>query len=255
MLKQTENETESCPAAKVRVTPEELAAAITRLEKRKDADARQTEGTVAIGEIVQQLGLEATPEEVLAEVEKGRRKSPKKQSASPAKRLVLALGLTGILLGLVVDGAVLLRVSDHPHGNDVQPTLPTSGLVVGDASGRLVMLSEVGDEQPVHSVLYNGSGQFEFIAYQPGYPSENTWTLVKHHGQVYVHGWTLKASKSVLEMDGTGVTATPSSERQFLTQITLPLNAFNVAPTRSDAEEFHAVNIHLDKYAWEKWQP
>jgi hypothetical protein len=60
------------PAAHIRVTSEELAQAINALEASKDEAARHLAGTVPIGEVVQELKLEATPEEVWVQVQKQR---------------------------------------------------------------------------------------------------------------------------------------------------------------------------------------
>ena len=87
MLKHEDNpDILSQPAAQVRVTPEELATAVSRIEARKDTDQRRADGTIPIGEAVQQLGLAVTPEEVLAEVQVARaqqaahRKPPRRAS-------------------------------------------------------------------------------------------------------------------------------------------------------------------------------
>lgn len=55
-------------AAQTRVTPEELAHAIASLEARRLDAERLQAGTIPIGEAVRELNLDATPEEVLAEV-------------------------------------------------------------------------------------------------------------------------------------------------------------------------------------------
>jgi len=66
-------------AAQTRVTPEELAHAIASLEARRLDAERVQAGTIPIGEAVRELNLDATPEEVLAEV----RAQRAAQSASP----------------------------------------------------------------------------------------------------------------------------------------------------------------------------
>ena len=77
MLKHEENaETPARSAAQVRVTPEELAAAITRLEARQGG----LDGTIPLGEAVQELGLNTTPEELLREIEAGRAHSQASRS-------------------------------------------------------------------------------------------------------------------------------------------------------------------------------
>ncbi len=73
------------PAAQIRVTSEELAQAINDLESSKDAAARHLAGTVPIGEVVQELKLEATPEEIWAQVQRQRaRKAAEDAAVQPA---------------------------------------------------------------------------------------------------------------------------------------------------------------------------
>lgn len=69
------------PAAQIRVTSEELAQAINALEASKDEAARHLAGTVPIGEVVQELKLEATPEEVWAQVQKQRAQAAQEEAA------------------------------------------------------------------------------------------------------------------------------------------------------------------------------
>ncbi len=73
-------------AAQTRVTPEELAHAIASLEARRLDETRHQEGTIPIGEAVRELGLDATPEEVLAEVRaqrEARNAAPPPSQATP----------------------------------------------------------------------------------------------------------------------------------------------------------------------------
>lgn len=73
MLEHQEANSESSqPAAQVRVKSEELARALASIEARRQEEARQLEGTVVIGDVVQELQLDATPEEVWAEIQKQR---------------------------------------------------------------------------------------------------------------------------------------------------------------------------------------
>src|SRR4051812_40387310 len=62
-------ESEPTHAATERVRPEELAAALSRLEERRQREAAQQAGTVPLGEMLQELGVDRSPEEVLAEIE------------------------------------------------------------------------------------------------------------------------------------------------------------------------------------------
>ena len=60
------------PAAQRRVTSKELARAINALEARKEAAASELAGTVPIGQVVDELKLEATPEQIWDQVQKQR---------------------------------------------------------------------------------------------------------------------------------------------------------------------------------------
>jgi len=74
-------QTPETPAAQIRVTSEELAQAINALEASKDAAARHLAGTVPIGEVVQELKLEATPEEIWAQVQRQRAQAAQREAA------------------------------------------------------------------------------------------------------------------------------------------------------------------------------
>lgn len=76
------------PAAQIRVTSEELAQAINALEASKDEAARHLAGTVPIGEVVAELKLEATPEEVWAQVQRQRAQAAQAQAAQEEARRV-----------------------------------------------------------------------------------------------------------------------------------------------------------------------
>ncbi len=246
-------------AALVRVTPEELAAAIARLEARRAG----ADGKIAIGDAVTELSLDATPEEVLAEVQAGQKQA---QAVKPRRPLslgqrlrlyfvaaILTLGMTALWAqGTVVTPADMAVTAISPavtYSPPPQRLSLTPNLLVGDRAGKMVLLSEVGDNQPVHCSYGNGS----FQQYSPG---ENTqWTLIKHGGQTYVRGWILKMSPGVLAQDGADVSTV--RDNNFAVPITLPVNGFTVGnstlPYYSPDAVFHAQNIHLDGHAYEKW--
>ncbi len=64
----TENYASENYAAKTRVTPQELTEAVTRIEMRHAAATHETLDTLTLGEAVDHLRLDSTPEELLAEV-------------------------------------------------------------------------------------------------------------------------------------------------------------------------------------------
>ena len=214
MLKhEEESGTLSQPAAEVRVTPDELAAALSRIEARKDAGQRHVGGTIPIGEAVQQLGVETTPEEVLAEVQAIRQEPmrAKTRRLSVAQRLVLALGLGGILLGLGLDGYALSYMRSHASGqatvtgqasvsSDAPPRRISldPNLRVTDTTGKISMLSEAGENQPVQCDFDPGTRSFQPL----GDGRLFHWTLIKHNGKVYVRGKIVRVSPKVMQADG-----------------------------------------------------
>lgn len=258
MLKHEDNpqaqpQTPPSSAAQVRVTPEELAAAVTALQIRKEGQP----GTIAIGDAVEELGLDVTPEEVLAEVQARRTRQE-----HTGKRLSTTkfFGLT-LIAGVALIGLTAWSISSSEQGIStsnapvavpvVAPThiLAEPNLIVGDASGKIMMLSEARDNQPVRCTLVNSSTP-EFIQYFPS-DSVNSWTLIKHGNKIYVHGWILRLSPSVVRQYGVDVSR--SRDANFVAPVTLPLEGFTVSPEVGSNAEFHAVNIHLDKHAYEKW--
>ena len=255
MLKHEDNpDILSQPAAQVRVTPEELATAVSRIEARKDTDQRRADGTIPIGEAVQQLGLAVTPEEVLAEVQVARAQQAAHRKPPRRRRLALLSGVGLAVLGLIGWWSVPHATqSQAPNVNQsaVQETprriLLDPNLLVGDKTGKLVMLSEVGDDQPVHCRYSGGS----FQQFSPGNNVE-LWQLVKHGGKVYVRGRILKMSPKVFLSQGADVTAV-DNDPEFSVPITLAVEGFDVLPGVGSNVEFHAVNIHLDKHVYEKW--
>lgn len=259
MLRQQTDESDALSAERVRVTPEELAAAISRLDARKDANQRHADATIPIGEAVQQLGLEATPEEILAEVRTVRASKPKRRLGLRAR-----LGVAALVVLSLMGGEAVYSFYGPPWGWISRPAdetvtftsapVATPGriqlapsLLVGSGSGKMLLLSEVGDDQPIHC----GYGGGAFQQYSPG--ASTAWTLIKHGGKVYVRGWTLDMSPVVLAKAGADVSTV--GDAHFRVPITLPVSGFTVVTDAGSDTLFHAVNIHLDKHAYEKWQP
>lgn len=87
MLQQDPQNEPETPAAQIRVKSEELAKAISAIEARRQEEAQRLEGTVAIGAIAEELQLDATPEELWAEIQKQRARN------SPSSRAVRTVRL------------------------------------------------------------------------------------------------------------------------------------------------------------------
>jgi hypothetical protein len=62
-------DTKVSPADNVRVTAEEFTAALKAIEARRAAEADHVAGTVKLGETIRELNIDATPEQILAEIQ------------------------------------------------------------------------------------------------------------------------------------------------------------------------------------------
>ncbi len=71
-------------ASEARVTPEELNAALKALDADKQQAARREAGTVPIGAVVDELGLDATPEQIWAQVQRQRADADAQAAAQKA---------------------------------------------------------------------------------------------------------------------------------------------------------------------------
>lgn len=259
MLRHEDNQETPAPtAAQARVTPQELTEALARLEARQE----DGEGTIPLGEAVQELGLKATPEELLCEIEAGRTRSQEGQARTHQRRSDRLKVGSVFALAFLMFGAMFAFLRTPVHPRPVPPVVAATvpepqapplsitidpHLMVGDTSGKIVEFSDVGDDQPVlcgyvygtfEPYSFNGSGPF--------------WTVIKHHGQVYVRGWMSQTAQQVRQKNGADVEQ--DSSPVFSIPVTLPLDGFQVVPIENDHEEFHAMNVHLDKHAYKKWE-
>lgn len=91
---ESQEQAAATPAAQIRVTSEELAQAINALEAREDEAARHLAGTVPIGEVVAELKLEATPEEVWAQVQRQRAQAAQEEAARVRQAAVPVVPVT-----------------------------------------------------------------------------------------------------------------------------------------------------------------
>lgn len=119
-----------------RVTTDELIAAVAEIEARRDASQRWQANTIALSDAVQQLGLNMTPEELLAEVEavRSRRYGEAQQNAMASARrrsmrsvwvLVAVMVLIPILLIFFSFSTRARFAMPQPATPMVAPPVPT----------------------------------------------------------------------------------------------------------------------------------
>ncbi len=272
MLKHEDiSQSPSSPASKVRVTPEELAAAITALQIRKEGQP----GTIAIGDAVEELGLDVTPEEVLAEVQAWRQAKPKKERQSRGRRFVLALGLVGILLGIGINSGILTQAQNSLQAQSSQLVPGTDPyhvepgiLALNPAlpSPVVTTLAETPDGKTVYCSVGGISVAATSRYTQEAQPEVNdpitemSWPVVKHGKDLYVRGWTrVPLSKEAAKITNVEIFNKPNLPQLGANpqQVTVRLDGWagiayrRLNPDGTGVFVFH--NLRLTTHAYEKW--
>ncbi len=247
MLKHEDtSQTQSPAAAQVRVTPEELAAAVTALQIRKEGQP----GTIAIGDAVEELGADVTPEEVLAEV-LARRTKPK--SMRDFRALACAFACVALFAG------VESVVASHHHIASKIASATAAGFVQPDT------FNEVGDEQQVYVDPYGLSQILEKVPQSQVRVSltvvEPSWGLIKHGDKVYVQSYVSSQSRSQLKQSHVALYSSPpdgyimptGNGQLSYTVATLPVNGmrFEDSQMGEHAEKVVVSGIRPDGFLWE----
>ncbi len=247
------------PAAQVRVTPQELAAALARLEARQGS----LDGTIPLGEAVQELGLNATPEELLREIEAGRARQHENQPRThpPASNrlavsvifafaLVLFGGMVAFLRAPVQSSPAVAVIS--PAAPQAAPIRIPDNLLVRRPDHKMALLSEVPDGQPVLCDLAGTENGAHFTDFAPNYAH---WTLIRHGGRAYLRGWISDMSDTALRSKVVEVQPTIGygNTGTHPVPVTLPLDGFQSVPGLTNDTLISASHIVPDGHLKEKW--
>lgn len=272
MLQHDQNQADVSPAADVRVTAGELANALASLQARQ-------EGTIALGEAIRELNLDATPEEPLAEVEAQRAQTgTAKQRLSVGRRRARLIASTGALLllsGIVTLGTVTATSPPALLPEIVQETSLSfqQKVLVRDqtAQGPLVRtLAEVPEGRTVRAsanavqeaAMYRLPHRGQIVLSSQAEPYL-TWPVVKLGGEIYVRGWVRErlsdeaARLAIVELYNTPDAPALGSHPVPIT-LRLTPNMFGAGRSyerQPDAgiECFFFANLRPNKYAWTKW--
>lgn len=87
MAPEEHDHSQNSAAAHARVTPEELAQAVARIEARQAEQAKREAATIPIGQAVEELGLGIAPEDILAQVQEQREQEAQRMAARLADAL------------------------------------------------------------------------------------------------------------------------------------------------------------------------
>jgi hypothetical protein len=190
---------ESTQAAKVRVTPEELTQALTAVEAKSEERSRQLADTISLGDAVQQLGLQVSAEELLAEItaQRSRQLQPRKT----ATRLVIRRNAAAaIAVGLLMLAFLLILRSMPRSAPALSIPPPAEAALQPTASTGYPLLSEVPDGQTVQcdfptlkSLAAGTNPATVHVDARPEDPASRLWTVIKHNGKLFVKGWGLQS--------------------------------------------------------------
>ncbi len=267
-ISQAQPQMPSPSAAKVRVTPEELAAAITALQIRKEGQP----GTIAIGEAVEELGLDVTPEEVLAEVQAWQQATPQRARRQRGRSFVLALGIAGVLLGFTINTGILTQPQANQIVAGTEPFQVEPHLLALTPASPQPMVTTLA-EAPEDKTLYCSPYDIEVAAmsrnaqeaqrYISQPITEMNWPVVKRGKNIYLRGWIrLPLSKAAAKLSDLEVFNKPSVPQLGMTpqQVTLKLDLQTsevglgyqkMNPDGTGVFVFH--NPRLTAHSYEKW--
>ena len=293
MLEQNNDETESesGPAAKVRVKSEEFAQALATIEARKMEEARRLEGTLVLGEAVTDLQLDLTPEEVLAEVEQNRRLSASASLYQPKAshwpglrerrftwRVVLSAAILGTLTGWLMKPSD--TVAGTPSAPLVQPTTTTVEVSPAPVYATVpkasqappatpmfpgTPLSKFPDEKQVYctsSVLMSLPGNtnplVNVLSDARSSAGGNVWPLVKHHGILYVHAWvpgrpSAKQLRERFVLIGNMQSAIGEKDKPNQMTFRVDKAQWEGGASNGGWAEVFVEGAKIDSHAWEKW--
>lgn len=285
MLKHENSEDQT--AAQVRVTPEELTAAVTILEARRQG----TPDTLAIGDAVAELSLADMPEDILREVQTRRAREQKQLRFAAKKRkwtATLSLSLL-CLMGLGIYSAMSSGSSDDTHperGPLIPATTPFAMepriLAFDPASPKhtIITLAEAPDGKTVYcspDALYalamcrNRQWGTEREIGQS--PTDLTWPVVKHGRDLYVRGWIRQPlSKAAAKIADVQVFSTPRlpelgpAPQKVSFKLDLHTSGVGLGARRVNPDGNQTMNVkgdlalvfhepRLTTRTYEKWQP
>lgn len=263
MLHQEQSDTPITPAAETRVSAKELADAVAALQARKEEAARRVEGTIPIGQAVQELGLDATPDEILAEVQAQR--LPQRRAPWPKRHRRLT-AIAGVGLALIV-WAGWFGPQPRPDGSMPAVTNTTPFVASYAPPPSFVQtLAEVPDKHPVlctsaqlHTLLHNPRPSLSRILVQDFRLSDRdaNWCLIKHHGQLYLHGAMMNMTDEAMRVGGIRLHNSETDETGigglvYETPVSFKIGAFTcTSGPQSDTGELalQITDVHPDQYA------
>jgi len=241
MLLQSEtNESTVSGPEGARVTAQEFARAVAELELRREEEAGRDADSVSVTDVVKELELRATPEEILAQIQllRGREETLKRERrlAANHKKLALCLGLAA----LIASGTLGGMASRQPAATTSTPVSSAAALRTLNPSYQPAALKE-------GQILRCNLDTIELldqkgVSSTPIAPAPHTgsWQVSLEKGMLVVHVWAEPETAERL-LSGSSTADVYSEQRTAanLVPLSLPAEYFKeayVTQTRNDRE-------------------
>ncbi len=247
MLQQTTEETAS-PAYRARVTPQEFVEALAAIETRNDAQAEHQASTLTLGEMVDQLSIEVTPEQLLDEIKAARAASTNVVAAPERKRwrgsrMLIPVSIAMNLLFVIM----LLRWLAAPVGQLPQNIPPVAEAMPATTVAATLATNAVQSDLTLNDAMQLGTpvsvslDDLRKIAkspeqathwkkqFSPADSNSSGWTLVHLEDGWYVRGWRSTAEHfTVQSVEVHGQTNNFFAQQidSAGKQLTVPVSAF-----------------------------
>ncbi len=272
ILKQQQTEYADEPtvsAAQVRVTPEELAAALSHLE----AGSAGRDGKIAIGKAVEELSLDAAPEDILRAVEAARQQTARRRRSRRRGLAALFAGMA-IISGFGVYGQVTNHYPDSsqlvPASTPFAMELRILALNPGPTQQTVSTLAEVPDGKTVYCSVdalgmaaMSRNVQMGPLREPSQPPAQLQWPVVKYGRDLYVRGWVrMPLSKQAAKLSDIEVFNTPRTPQLGASpqQVTFRLDSktaqVGLAYQRLSADGTGRFTFHepqVTEHTYEKW--
>ena len=255
------NHTVNNYAAQIRVTPDELTEAVTRIEMRNAAVTNEAANSLSLGEAVEQLHLNMSPEELLEEV-RTLRESREAQAATQtadasvsvavntaqkrhARRFlalvtVMCAGSLVVSLGLWMN--FLRRLQPTPSWNqatphDYYPQRPIDYVADDDVFTMTIAdVIQLAEKREMHPTISTSP------TVQPD--EAFAWRMQKWRGKTFVLGWAAKETSDATLKSGSFALSNviDATQKGEFKRVKVPIERFADIPEPPSHQKIRGVD-------------
>ncbi|MBV9852495.1 MAG: hypothetical protein JO250_22750 [Armatimonadetes bacterium] len=263
------------------MTSDPLAKALATIEARKEQSACEAENAIPIGDAVQQLDFDATPEEIWAEVQMQRARSRRGHRRRKAA-LFAACAMLVSAGSFITYDLTTAKASQRVETATTPLSTLARNIVVQDAvpaGSVLRTLSEVPDDHTVRCSADNlialgeyanrrmEDADWQRLRHSVGNHEAMPWRIVRYGNDVYLRGWVAqRLTPKAARLGGVALYDTPLARelgpRPVPITFRITTRALDLDPPTMERQEViggerltisDLSDLRLDRHAWEKW--